>query len=91
MAEQLQPAPFRNFKGMCWPVPGKQLEELEDALRYEPKTAWLDMKDRLLAASVIAAYRDLVWSTNAKRNEVSRELRKGPGIADDVNPPSGKD
>lgn len=90
-SKQSQLAPFRNFNGMCWPVPCNRLEELEDALRYEPKTAWLNMKDRLLAASVIAAYRDLVWSTNAKRNEVSRELRKGPGIADDVNTPSGKD
>lgn len=84
MTEQLQPAPFRNFNGMCWPVPGKRLEELEDALRYKPKTAWLDMKDRLLAASVIAAYRDLIWSTNARRNEISRELRKSPEIANDV-------
>ena len=84
MIEQLQPAPFRNFNGMCWPVPGERLKKLEDALRYEPKTASLDMKDRLLAASVIAAYRDLIWSTNAKRNEISRELRKGPGIADDI-------
>lgn len=91
MTEQLQPAPFRNFKGMCWPVTCKRLDELEHALRYEPKTACLDMKDRLLAAFVIAAYRNLVWSTNARRNEVSRELRKGPGIADDVNPLSGKD
>lgn len=84
MTEKLSPAPFRNFAGMCWPVSGKRLDELEHALRYEPKTAWFDMKDRLLAASVIAAYRDLIWSTDARRNEISRELRKGPGIADDV-------
>ena len=69
---------------MCWPVPGKRLDQLEYALRYGSEVAGFDMKDRLLAASVIAAYQDLVWSTNSKRNEVSRELRKGPGIADDV-------
>jgi hypothetical protein len=84
MAEQLQPAPFCNFNGMCWPVPGERLAELEDSLRYAPQTAGFDMKDRLLAASVIAAYCELIWSTNVKRNEVSRELRKGPSIADDV-------
>jgi hypothetical protein len=79
-----QPAPFRNFNGMCWPVPGERLDQLEYALRYGPKVDGFDMKDRLLAASVIAAYKDLVWSTNARRNEISRELRNGPGIADDV-------
>ena len=78
------PAPFRHFNGRCWPVPGKRLDALEDALRYGPVVAGFDMQDRLLAASVIAAYQDLIWSTNAKRTEVSRELRKGPDTADDV-------
>ena len=86
MTELLQPAPFRNFNGMCWPVPCKRLDELENALRYGPRDAVFDMKDRLLAASVIAAYQDLIWSTIAKRNDISRELRKGPSIADDVSP-----
>jgi len=84
MTEQLQPAPFRNFDGMCWPVPCERLNEAEWCLRYQDKVRPLSMEDRLLAASVIAAYRDLVWSTNARRNAISRELRKGPGIADDV-------
>jgi len=74
-----QPAPFRNFHGMCWPVPCDRLADLEDSLRYNPKVATFTMEDRLLAASVIAAYKDLIWSTNKRRTIIARELRKGPG------------
>jgi hypothetical protein len=76
---QYQPAPFRNFNGMCWPVPCDRLEDLEHSLRYNPKAAVFTMEDRLLAASVIAAYKDLIWSTDKRRTAIARELRKGPG------------
>lgn len=70
------PAPFRHFQGMCWPETGDRLDALEDGLRYGPPVDGFDEKDRLLAAAVIAAYRELVWSTRNKRDRVLRELRK---------------
>lgn len=79
MTEQLQPAPFRNFDGMCWPVPCERLDLLEHSLRYEAKVTVFSIEDRLLAASVIAAYKDLIWKTNDRRNAICRDLRKGPG------------
>lgn len=75
----LQPAPFRNFNGMCWPVPCERLEDLEHSLRYKPIDAVFTMQDRLLAASVIAAYEDLIWSPNNRMIDIARHLRKGPG------------
>lgn len=79
MPEQLQPAPFRNFNGMCWPVPGERLDEVEWALRYQHRGNPLPMKDRLLAASVIAAYCSLISASSHTRDDIIYELRKGPG------------
>lgn len=76
------PAPFRNFDGMCWPVPCEQLDALEHCLRYDHEITHFSMKDRLLAASVIAAYLDLIQRPNIRRNAICKELRKGPGSAD---------
>jgi hypothetical protein len=76
------PAPFRNFDGMCWPVPCERLGTLEHCLRYGHENTHFSMKDRLLAASVIAAYVDLIQKPNIRRNAICKELRKGPGSAD---------
>ena len=70
------PSPFRHFQGMCWPETGDRLDALEHLLRYGPPVDGFDMQDRLLAAAVIAAYRDLVWLTRNKRDRVISELRK---------------
>jgi len=66
---------YHHFDGMCWPVPCRELDNLEYGLRYwEDGTCFLK-KDRLLLASVIAAYRSLIWQTNAKRNAIAKEIR----------------
>lgn len=73
------PAPFRNFDGMCWPVPCSRLDDVEHRLRYDHEITHFSMKDRLLAASVIAAYKDLIQKPNIRRNAICKELLKGPG------------
>ena len=72
-------APFRHFDGMCWPVPCERLHSLEHSFRYQPRGAVYSMEDRLLAASVIAAYKDLIQKPNIRRNAICKELRLGPG------------
>lgn len=80
MAEQQpKPAPFRNFDGMCWPVPGERLDEVEWGLRYKDRESPLPMEERLLAASVLAAYCSLVSASSHVRDKIIHELRKGPG------------
>jgi hypothetical protein len=61
---------------MCWPATGDRLDALEHGLRYGPSIDGFDMEDRLLAAAVIAAYQDLIWTEKFKRNQVIRELRR---------------
>jgi hypothetical protein len=70
---------YRHFDGMSWPYPGDELNDLEDLLRYGPddlSDTSVTREQELLIASVLAAYRDLVWSTISKRNRVIKELRK---------------
>lgn len=61
------------FDGMTWPVPGARLSDAEHRLRHREATR----EDVLLAASVVAAYRQLVTDTEAKRRVVVRKVRKG--------------
>lgn len=67
-------SPFVHFDGTAWPVPGDRLSDLEHALRYASKDACFDMKDRLLAASVINAYFTLVWQMQERRNKITNHL-----------------
>jgi hypothetical protein len=66
---------YLHFNGMCWPLPGDTLERLEDKLRYWEDGADFPPEDRFLIASVLVAYRELLWSTNNRRNAIARELR----------------
>ena len=75
------PAHFRHFDGMCWPVPCERLDTLEYCLRYDREITHFSMKDRLLVASVIAAYKDLIQKPNIRRNAICKELRLGQGSA----------
>lgn len=79
----INPAPFRNFNGMCWPVPCERLDALQYRLRYDHEITHFSMEDRLLSASVIAAYKDLIQKPNIRRNAICKELIKGPGDAND--------
>jgi hypothetical protein len=56
---------------MTWPAPGALLDALEYRLRYEDENG---RATRLAAASVIAAYRELVLATQKKRNLVCSTL-----------------
>ena len=71
---------YRHFDGMSWPYPGDELSHIEDLLRnsyqYRPGDSGITRKQELLIASVLAAYRELIWSTGSKRNRVIKELRK---------------
>jgi hypothetical protein len=67
-------SPFVHFDGTVWPIPGSRLRDLEHALRYTQKDHIFSMQDRLLAASVINAYIELVWQTQKRRNEISANL-----------------
>lgn len=57
----------------CWPAVDASLSELEWRLRY---AAGAHLSDRLAAASVLDAYRELVNSTEVRRRVVIRALRK---------------
>jgi hypothetical protein len=66
---------YHHFSGMSWPLPSDRMNDLEDALRYWEDGAIFPQRDRLLMASVLAAYRTLIWETQSKRNAVAKELR----------------
>lgn len=63
--------PRTEFDGQTWPVPGERMDEVEWQLRYGEPTA----QARLIAASVLAAYRTLINCSSAKRNQVASKLR----------------
>lgn len=67
---------YRTFDGMVWPVPGERLRALEWTLRYGNCSE----RDQLLAASVIAAYSQMVKDSATKRESVIAQIRKGSNI-----------
>lgn len=63
---------WARFDEMTWPMPSERLDEVEHTLRYgEPSRS-----DLLKAASVIAAYRQMVSDPRRKRDAVVRRLRE---------------
>lgn len=73
-------SPYRHFGCQAWPVPGEALRSLEWSLRYGDGA--LSETERLLAASVVDAYQELVANPTTIRNAIIQELRKGPGITE---------
>jgi hypothetical protein len=71
---------------MTWPHPG-DLAEVEWTLRYGAP----DRSHGLIAASYIAAYRELVWMTQQQRNERVSALRAADRGAQTASEPSEKD
>ena len=69
---------YRQFDGMCWPVPGEAMNELEWRQRYGGDPS---MSNRLVAASVLSAYSELVRLPQRQRNKIIAELRKGPATS----------
>lgn len=67
---------YRRIQDMTWPAPCEAMAQLEWRLRY----AHVTINDRLLAASVIQAYMQMIDDPRRKRDFVIRELRMGPNI-----------
>lgn len=63
---------WASFDGMTWPVPSERLGDAEHALRYGE----FERADLLIAAAVIAAYRQMVNDPKYKRDHVVRRLRE---------------
>lgn len=66
---------YRSWNGMCWPAQGERLGDIQWQLRYGDPVA-----NRFVAASVVDAYAALISMSAKRRNEIIRELRKGPGV-----------
>lgn len=64
---------YKHFNGMCWPIPSRGMEELEWELRYSSITE----VEKMVVASVLSAYRELINFPQKKRNEIIKELRNG--------------
>lgn len=62
---------YAHFDDMTWPAPGEELSEVEWHLRYGGVTR----SDLVVAASVIAAYRELISAPRRKRERVIRGIR----------------
>jgi len=61
-----------RFGGMVWPFPCEQMSELVWTLTYgEP-----GQQDKLYAAAIISAFRQMVDDPESKRRVVIRALRK---------------
>ena len=63
---------FLSFDGMCWPTAGVACADLEWVLRYGEPTK----QELLCAASVLAAYRQMVYDGREKRQRVIHMLKK---------------
>lgn len=64
--------------GSCWPCPGESMNELDWRLRHDPER--LTRSDKVMAASIISAYRKLVSLPRVRRDAIVRELRQGPNL-----------
>jgi hypothetical protein len=66
-----------SFSEMTWPRCGGELADLEWRLRYSYTET--TKQDRLMAASVLAAYAALVAKPQRARNKIVKNLRKAEG------------
>jgi len=66
---------YRKIKDMVWPAPGKRMDDIGWKIRYGMPVK----SDRLMAASIIDAYKQMIQDPQKKRNFIISELRKGPG------------
>lgn len=73
-----RPESFLYFDGMGWPNP-ERTAQLEYRLRYGPG---LTRGDQLVAASVMAAYRQLIELPRDSRQEVIKGIRAALAVID---------
>ena len=62
---------YTHFEGMCWPVPGERMNEVEWTLRHSTPSRI----DCLVAASIISAYRQMVGDPEKQRRFNLRHIR----------------
>lgn len=74
----------RAFGNMTWPAPCEAMGDLAHRLTWGQGE--VDKTDRLLAASIISAYMQMVSDPAKKRQRVIAELRKGPNLP--IKPPT---
>ena len=55
-----------HFDDMAWPVPDDEMSDVNFRLRYRQDA--ISINDRLIAASILSAYVDLIAKTNKERN-----------------------
>lgn len=61
------------FDDMTWPRADNSTGNIEYAIRHGPNPSRSDV---MIAASTMAAYRELVWCPRSKREAVVRRLRE---------------
>ena len=64
---------YAVFDGMCWPLPSARIKDIEWKMRHDPKE--VNAGDLMLAASVLAAYGELVHCSSRKRATVIQGMR----------------
>jgi len=64
---------YTTFDSMCWPTPNEKTMEIGWNLRYANRE--LTKTERLIAASIFDAYRQMVTDTQKKRNQVCKVLK----------------
>ena len=74
---------LRIAPGMVWPDPTDP-GDVGWKMNYEQGVDFPTEADRRVAASVFAAYRELVWMSERRRREVIRALRKAVKESRDV-------
>ena len=67
-----------SFDGMTWPLGGERNREIEWRLRNDPEA--VSRADQLVAASTLAAYRQLVMLPAKQRAYIIRNLRAAPTV-----------
>jgi hypothetical protein len=69
---------YHHFDNQTWPLADGDLYDLENRLRYD-HTAYrpvrLSRSEEKYLASVLRAYHELIWTTNARRNAIAKGLR----------------
>lgn len=67
---------YANFDGMVWPLPNDDLEYRLRYAGYPGKDFIFSMEDRLVAASILAAYGQLISISEKQRNFIVKLIRE---------------
>ena len=62
-----------HFDGMAWPIPDEKISDVNWRLRHQQGE--ISINDRLIAASILSAYADLIAKTNKERNHIVSNIK----------------